>query len=72
MRIVLTIATPKNGSYVVNGEGAGLRLAVNDALREYEAKRIEKKWPSLNRLAKMQALMRFEARLTAESSSDEE
>ena len=52
MKIVLTVSTPKNGSYIVTGAGAGLRLAVNDALREYERTAREKKRPTLNRLAK--------------------
>ena len=63
MKIVLTVSTPKNGSYIVTGSGAGLRLAVNDALREYERTAREKNRPTLNRLVKQQAFTTLQLRL---------
>ena len=65
MKIVLTVSTPKNGSYIVAGAGAGFRLAVNDALREYERTAREKKRPTLNRLARQQMFTTLQLRLEA-------
>jgi hypothetical protein len=72
VRIVLTIANAKNGSYVVTGDGAGLRLAVNDALREYERTRAAKNRPTLNRLAKQQTFLRLEVRVESNGDGDDE
>jgi hypothetical protein len=72
MKIVLTISTPKNGSYIVTGEGAGLRLAVNDALRDYERTHKAKNRPTLNRLSKQQAFTRFEVRVESGGDGDDD
>jgi hypothetical protein len=71
VKIVLTVSTPKNGSYIVTGAGAGLRLAVNDALREYEGTAREKNRPTLNRLAKQQVFTTLQLRLEASVAGDE-
>jgi hypothetical protein len=70
VKIVLTVSTPKNGSYIVTGAGAGLRLAVNDALREYERTAREKNRPTLNRLAKQQVFTTLQLRLEASEADD--
>jgi hypothetical protein len=71
VKIVLTVSTPKNGSYIVTGAGAGLRLAVNDALREYERTAREKNRPTLNRLGKQQVFTTLQLRLEALENADE-
>ena len=71
VKIVLTVSTPKNGSYIVTGAGAGIRLAVNDALREYERTAREKNRPTLNRLAKQQVFTTLQLRLEALEAADE-
>ena len=71
MKIVLTVSNSKNGSYIVTGAGAGLRLAVNDALREYEGTAREKNRPTLNRLAKQHVFTTLQLRLEASEASDE-
>jgi hypothetical protein len=55
----------------VTGGGAGLRLAVNDALREYERTAREKNRPTLNRLAKQQVFTTLQLRLEAVEAADE-
>ena len=71
VKIVLTVSTPKNGSYIVTGAGAGFRLAVNDALHEYERTAREKNRPTLNRLAKQQVFTTLQLRLEALEAADE-
>jgi hypothetical protein len=64
----MTISNGKGGSYLIDGDGGSIRVAVANALAAYENERrlFAKSRPTLNRLAKEQTIVTMTIRHVAD------